>query len=54
MPQIVYDEIRLVSPEILARSDRFLEFFITQDMTFDENLIAIAGNMMGSLQSKKQ
>jgi hypothetical protein len=41
MPQIVSDEFWLDSPEILVRSDRFLEFFITEDMTFVEKLNAI-------------
>lgn len=40
--QVISDEFWLDNPEILYRSDRFLEFFITSDMTVDEKLNAIS------------
>jgi hypothetical protein len=42
MPQIVSDPFWFDEISILFRQDRFLEFFITQDMTFVEKLNAIA------------
>ena len=42
MGEVISDQFWLDNPEILYRSDRFLEFFITNDMTVDEKLNAIA------------